>query len=142
MVAVARLVVEQLHKQFKHRETLGKDYLYVFTTTTMDPFSIMIPMLPPFSLSSTPRNVLRKQRNLEDHHSPAKCIQEDAQKDSPSLGCLESATRFPLSLSKRKNNLEKQLLLLLLSIHPLKTQRHMQSITARCAMGRMCMKCP
>ena len=62
MVAIARLVVEQLHKQFKHgesQEMLDKDYLHVFTTT-MDPFSIMILTLPPFSSSSTPRNVPRK----------------------------------------------------------------------------------
>ena len=45
---------------------LDKDYLHVFTTTTMDPFSITIPMLPLFSLSSTPRNVPRKRRNIED----------------------------------------------------------------------------
>ena len=107
MVAVARPVVEQLHKQFKHgksRETSDKDYLHVFTTTTMDPFSITIPTLPPFSLSSTPRSVPRKQRNIEDHNSPAKHIQENTQ-DSPSLACLESAMRFsPLSIKKEEQS--------------------------------------
>ena len=81
-----------------------KDYLHVFTTTTMDPFSITIPTLPPFSLSSTPRNVPRKRRNIEDHHSPAERIQE---KDSHSLGRQECAARLPLSPSKRKNNGEE-----------------------------------
>ena len=84
-----------------------KDYLHVFTTTTMDPFSITIPTLPPFSLSSTPRNVPRKRINIEDHHSPAERIQENAQKDSHSLGCQECAARLPLSPSKRKNNREE-----------------------------------
>ena len=85
-----------------NRSTLGRRRrgvcLHVFTITTMNPFNIMIPTLPPLDLLPTPRKDPRKRGTLEDRHSPAKRFQENIQRDPPSL--VEYLTRFPLSPSR------------------------------------------
>ena len=79
----------------------------------MNLFHIAIPVLPPFTtprVPSTPRENSRKWRTLEDHHSPAKWIHENAQRESSALAKtplvpLEYPRQPPLSPSKRNNHL-------------------------------------
>src|SRR5260370_30646318 len=74
----------------------------------MNPFSITIPTLPPFTLptpSSTARKESRKRKTLEDYHSPSKCIHENIQRGSkPPPAPLEYPGQCPLSPSKRNSH--------------------------------------